>query len=151
MENETQKQNNIDNPRHIINAGVTSQSRNRLRTALAEVYARATNGCNWTLAMNVTEITFMCTATDARSSAATADVPNPNDNYYLLAYNAVSEGIAGSMLTEADSSSDDVQHEKFLFGKEYTRRFTTPLLFLDVKPVNVSTTLSAFRLFVGAH
>lgn len=131
---------------HIINAGVTSQSRNRLRTGIAETYAAATNSCTWNTSDNIREITVLITATDS----ATAP-PLGSENYALLAFNAASDGIAASMLTEADSASDDAQMEKILIGKEYTFRFTTALTRLDVLPVDASTTLSAIHMHVGAH
>lgn len=128
--------------KHILTTGVTSQSKNRLRTAIAETYSATTNSCTWLAADNIKEITVFITATNSISAV-------PSENYALLAFNAGSDAIASAWLTEVDSAADDAQLEKIPIGVMVTLRFTSALTRLDALPVDINSSLGETILASG--
>lgn len=131
----------------ILHIGPEGQSRNRLRTAVAETYAEATNTVSWNAADDISEIRVLITAKDGR----TTDTAPNTENYALLAFNATNESIANGWLTEVDSEDTDAQVEKILIGERVTFSFSDPLTRLDVLPVDISASLSNIHMFVGAR
>ena len=131
----------------LFSMGASSQSRNRLLTAIAETtYAAATNSMTWSAADNIREVTVLITATNSEASPAI----NP-ENYCNVCFNAGNDAIATAWLAEVNSAVDDCQHEKITIGERVTFRFTSPITRLDFLPVDISATLSVIKAFVGAH
>ena len=130
----------------VRDIGVISQSRNRIRTGLAETYATATNTVTWNAADNIREVTCLVTATDSAAAP-----PPSTEGYVLVAVDAPSTAVAAAWLTEVDSASDDAQVYKFLVGERLTLRTSNAVERLDFLPVDVSATLSNIHLWVGAN
>lgn len=132
---------------NVGDIGPITQSRNRKRLTLSETYAELTNTVKWAESDNIREVSCMVIAT-----ATTIDAML-NQSYNRIVVNSANEVIAAAMLVEVDSEDTDDQAEEFGFGYagRIIIRATQPIVRLDVLPVDVGATLSAIKLFVGAH
>ena len=131
--------------------GPVTQSRNRSRTALAEIYAEATNTVTWNTSDNITELTVYVTATDSQDTAAAGGVGLAAENYALIALNAGNEAIAAAWLSILDSQASDVQYIKIPIGIPTKIYSFSAITRMDAVPVDVSGTLTAITMWVGAN
>jgi len=128
----------------IKDVGRIAAAQNRLRTAVAEAYAEATNTVSWVTTDDIREITII----------VRGNVTGTDADYARVAFNSDNAAAAATALADgAGSTADetaDVSHEEVPLNTLVTFRFSDALLRLDVLPVDVSASATAFRMFVGA-
>ena len=129
----------------VSDIGPITQSRNRIRTALNETYAEATNTVTFSESDDIHEATCLVTAL----SGVVSDVDA--QNYVNVVVNADKESVAVAMLNEADSQDSDTQIDRFLVGERFVIRSKTAITRLDFEPVDKAASMTNIQLWVGAH
>jgi len=123
----------------VSDIGSITQSRNRVRTALSETYARVTNAVSWPAANKIHEVNCLVIAVGDESISGYVD----------MAMNGANETVDKAILTEVDSADTDTQIERFLIGEVFTRRSKTIITDLGFLPVDLTGKLGERVLATG--
>ena len=99
---------------------------NRNINAAATTYATSTNTATWTT--GVTQMVF--TAKSATAAAL------QNDEFCLIAFDAPTEGVASSWLSDTGGAAVSVQYHMLAVGEPREFYFTDPVTRVDVLPLN---------------
>ena len=135
MKNNTQRQNNMDNPRHVAEAGSKNgTTKNRNRAAVAAIYAEATNAMTFTEADDVTDLTLV-------ASAVTGEAIQ-DDTSILIIYDGLNEATEIAMFADVGSIDSDVEYKRILakdLSREVFASYLTRIAFLPSKPLAITT------------